>query len=76
MARNQTVDSETLEPPDKPEHLVPSLRIESGKRLVKEDQLRVMHNGLRQKRSLLHPGGKLTEVPEPLLVQANERQYV
>src|SRR5436853_22549 len=56
--------------------LAPSLRVQTGGRLVEEHEWRVMDRRDQQRQALLLPAGKLAKSLRSLLFQAHRTQYV
>ena len=57
-------DAERGEAADERQHLLTADRVESGRRLVEQHQLRVGHQRLRQLRALAHAGREAVDRPE------------
>ena len=77
VGRKQHTDAELpVCLPDKGQHLFPSNRVESGRRLVEKHDRRVVYQGLRKFYPLLHSGGVTAHRPVPFFEQPGVPQCV
>jgi TetR/AcrR family transcriptional regulator, tetracycline repressor protein len=58
------------------EHVVSARRIEAARRLVEQNELRRVDEGLRQLRALLHPERKGSDRPGALLLEAHLKEHL
>ena len=63
-------------PPDEVEHLVAAGRVEAVRRLVEEEQPRIVDEGLGELDALAHPGRVAADRPVALLVQPDVTEHL
>ena len=73
---HQHGDAEGPQAADQGEHLLPPERVETGRGLVEEHQLRIADEGLGKLRALAHAGGEAADRAEPRFVQTDEVEDV